>query len=297
LIEDITIVVLKKLNHQYPNEVVSNFILDENYWHIQSLIKFDSADVQIIGLWGMKGMGKTTLASALYNKVSFQYEGKCFFEDATEVSKKHGINYRFNRLLSKLLGEDLDIDTPKVIPSKIRGRLKSMKSFIVLDDVHSSELLQIMTGGGHGWLGAGSTVVVTTRDRHVLINGGIDNIYEVENMKSQNSLKLFCSNAFDTVLPKEGFVELSKTVIDYAQGNPLVLIVLGSSLRCKSEIEWNSALAKLKKISNDKIDRILRWCSHGLDELDDNAEDIFFEIEYFFEEKVTSALKAFYKSL
>nr|WIL60001.1 nodulation protein [Melilotus officinalis] len=168
LIEDIIRVVLGKLNHQYTNEVTSNFILDENYWSIQSSIKLDSADVQVIGLWGMGGIGKTTLATALYNKVSFQYEGRCFLENVKEVSKSLGINRTFNKLLSKLLREDLDIDTPKVIPPMIRRRLKRMKSFIVLDDVHTSELLQNMIGVGHGLIGAGSTVIVTTRDSIVV---------------------------------------------------------------------------------------------------------------------------------
>nr|WIL60045.1 nodulation protein [Melilotus officinalis] len=279
LIEDIIRVVLGKLNHQYTNEVTSNFILDENYWSIQSSIKLDSADVQVIGLWGMGGIGKTTLATALYNKVSFQYEGRCFLENVKEVSKSLGINRTFNKLLSKLLREDLDIDTPKVIPPMIRRRLKRMKSFIVLDDVHTSELLQNMIGVGHGLIGAGSTVIVTTRDRHVLESGGIDKIYEVTKMNSQNSLKLFSLNAFGIVLPKEGYVELSKRAIDYAKGNPLALKVLGSSLCCKSEIEWNCALAKLKKNSNAEIDRILRW---SCDELDDNEKNIFLDIACFF---------------
>jgi hypothetical protein len=54
LIEDITKVVLTKLNHNNTNEFTCNFILDDNYWSIQSLIKKrDSTEVQIIGLWGM----------------------------------------------------------------------------------------------------------------------------------------------------------------------------------------------------------------------------------------------------
>ncbi|KEH19117.1 disease resistance protein (TIR-NBS-LRR class) [Medicago truncatula] len=161
----------------------------------------------------------------------------------------------------------------------IRRRLKSMKSFIVLDDVHNSELLQNLIGVGHGWLGSGSTVIVTTRDKHVLISGGIDKIYEVKKMNSRNSVKLFSMNAFDKVSPKDGYVELSKRAVDYANGNPLALKVLGSLLRCKSEIEWDCALAKLKKIPNNEIDSIFRL---SYDELDDKEKDIFLDIACFF---------------
>jgi hypothetical protein len=211
----------------------------------------------------------------MFHKLSCQYEGSCFLENVTEISKMHGINYTCNKLLSKLLRKDFDIETSKVIPSMIIRRLKRMKSLIVLDDVHTLELLQNLIGVGHGWLGAGSMVIVTTRDKHVLISGGIEKIHQVKKMNSQNSLELFSLNAFDKVLPKEGYMEMSKTAIDYAEGNPLALKVLGSFLRCRSELEWNSALAKLKKIPNAEIDRILRW---SYNELDDIEKNIFLDI-------------------
>ncbi|XP_045789512.1 TMV resistance protein N-like [Trifolium pratense] len=292
LIEDITKVVLQKLNHNYTSELACNFILDDNYWSIQPLIeKNDSSKVQIIGLWGMGGIGKTTLAAAIFHKVSFQYDGSCFLDNVNEIAKIHGINYTCNKLLSKLLREDLHIDNSKVIPSIIIRRLKRMKSFIVLDDVHTLEFLQNLIGVGCGWLGAGSTVIVTTRDKQVLISGGIQKIHEVKKMNSRNSLQLFSLNAFGKTLPKEGFVELSDRAVDYADGNPLALKVLGSFLRCKSEIEWKCALAKLEEIPNAEIDRILRW---SYNELDDKEKNIFLDIACFFKgherEKITKTL-------
>jgi len=227
----------------------------------------------------MGGIGKTTLATAMFQSVSFKYDGSCFFEKVTEVSKSHGINYTCNKLLSKLLKEDHDIDTPKLISSMIIRRLKSMKSFIVLDDVHNSELLQNLIGVGHGWLGSGSTVIVTTRDKHVLISAGIDKIYEVKTMNSRNSLRLFSLNAFNKVSPKDGYVELSKRATDYAKGIPLALKVLGSLLSCKSEIEWDCALAKVKKMPNNKIDSIFRM---SFNELDETEQNIFLDIACFF---------------
>jgi len=279
LIEDITKDVLGKLNHEYENELTCKLIVNENYWTIQSLINFDSTKVNVIGLWGMGGIGKTTLATAMFQRFSLKYEGSCFLNKVTEVSKRHGVDYTCNKLLSKLLKEDLDIDTPNVIPAMILRRLKRMKSFIVLDDVHNLELLQNLIGVEHSWLGAGSMVIVTTRDKHVLISAGIDKIYEVKKMDSQQSLQLFCLKAFDKVLPMERYVELSNRAIEYANGNPLALEVLGSSLRCKSEVEWNCALAKLKEIPNAKIDSILRW---SYNELDDKEKNIFLDIAFIF---------------
>ncbi|CAL5195632.1 unnamed protein product [Lathyrus oleraceus] len=281
LIEEISrVIILGKLNHNYKNELTSNFILDENYWSIESSIKIDSAEVQVIGLWGMGGIGKTTLAAAIFHEFSFQYESSCFLVNVTEESKRHGIIYTCSKLLSKLLGEDdLDIGTSKVIPSVVMRRLKRMKVFIVLDDVHSLELLENLIGVGYGWLGAGSRVIVTTRNKHVLISGGVHQIHQVKEMNSQNSLQLFSLNAFDKFFPEEGYMDLSKRAIDYVKGNPLALKVLGSYLRCKVEIEWNSALDKLKEIPNTRIDLILR---RSYNELDDDEKNIFLDIALFF---------------
>ncbi|XP_058750330.1 disease resistance protein RPV1-like [Vicia villosa] len=279
LIEEIIKTVLLKLNHKYTNELRCLFIPDENYSSIESLVKSDSGEVKIIGIWGMGGIGKTTLAAAIFQKVSSLYEGSCFLENVTKESKRHGLSYTCNKLLSKLLREDIAIDTPKVIPSMVMRRLKSMKAFIVLDDVHTLDLLESLIGVGHNCLGAGSRVIVTTRDKHVLISGRVHQIHQVKQMNSQNSLQLFSMNAFDKVLPEKGYMELSKRAIDYAKGNPLALKVLGSFLRCKSEVEWNCALAKLKEIPNTEIDLILSWSYH---ELDDKEKNIFLDIALFF---------------
>ncbi|RZB97727.1 disease resistance-like protein DSC1 [Glycine soja] len=293
LIEDIIKVVLQKLNHKYTYDFRGLFISDENYTSIESLLKIDSMEVRVIGIWGKGGIGKTTLAAAIFHKVSFQYEGTCFLENVAEESKRHGLNYVCNKLFSKLLREDINIDTNKVIPSNVPKRLRRKKVFIVLDDVNTPQLLENLVGAGAEWLGAGSRVIVTTRDRHVLKSRGVEKIHEVKEMNFHNSLKLFSLNAFGKTYPTEEYEELSKRVMVYAKGIPLALKVLGSFLRSKSENEWDSALTKLKKIPNQEIQTVLRLSYDGLDDGDKN---IFLDIACFFKgqkgDSVTKVLNA-----
>lgn len=275
LIEDIIKVVLQKLNYKYSSELRCLFISDENYSRIESLIKIGSREVHIIGLWGIGGIGKTTLAAAIFHKVSSQYEASCFLENVTEETKTHGCNYIFNRLLSALLREELGIDTLKVIPSFVMRRLRRMKVFIVLDGLSTSELLKSLIGVGRDGLGAGSKVIVTTRDKDVLLSGGVDEIHEVKEMNFQNSLQLFSLYAFNKNHPKQEYMELSKRVVVYAKGIPLALKVLGSFLHSKSKKEWDNALIKLKEIPNAEIQKVLRL---SYDELDDTEKNIFLDI-------------------
>ncbi|KAH1215921.1 TMV resistance protein N [Glycine max] len=154
MIEEIARVVLQKLNHKnYPNDFRGHFISDENCSNIESLLKIESEEVRVIGIWGIGGIGKTTLAAAIFHKVSSHYEDTCFSENMAEETKRHGLNYVYNKLLSKLLKKDLHIDTPKVIPYIVKRRLMNKKVLVVTDDVNTSEVLDKLVGVGRDCLG------------------------------------------------------------------------------------------------------------------------------------------------
>ncbi|XLS70321.1 hypothetical protein HN51_027186 [Arachis hypogaea] len=279
LIEGIVQMIVRKLDQKYTNELRSPFIYDQNYACIESVLSH-SKEVRTIGIWGMGGIGKTTIAAAIFQEFSPKYEGSCFLANVREESSRHGLNYIFNRLLSELLHEHVHITTPKIVSSAIIRRLRRKKVFIVLDDVNTSELLENLLGVGQDYLGLGSKVIVTTRDKHVLLSRSVDHIHEVMEMNEENSLKLFSLNAFNRNHPPEnGYWDLSKRALAYARGNPLALKVLGSFLHSKTEKEWDNALTKLKRIPNADIQKVLRL---SFNELDDTEKDIFLDIACFF---------------
>ncbi|KAK2353102.1 disease resistance protein RUN1 [Trifolium repens] len=63
-----------------------------------------------------------------------------------------------------------DSDLIEDIIRVVLGKLNHNYTNDLTYDVHTLELLQNLIGVGHGWLGAGSMVIVTTRDKHVLIS-------------------------------------------------------------------------------------------------------------------------------
>ncbi|KAJ9554651.1 hypothetical protein OSB04_018696 [Centaurea solstitialis] len=59
--------------------------------HLKSEIEKVSDPVVVVGIWGIGGGGKTTLASALYDEISTNFDGSCFIKDVREESSKHGL--------------------------------------------------------------------------------------------------------------------------------------------------------------------------------------------------------------
>ena len=278
LIEEIIKDVSKKLSHIFLG--VSNGLvgIDENIECIESLLAIESSEVRILGIWGMGGIGKTTIAEAVFDKYSSQYEGYCFLENVREESERHGLPYLFHKLVSELLeGENLFLKGPAKAQSiSVKRWLSRKKVFIVLDDVNTLHQLKHLIGE-QVCLGPGSRVIVTTRDKQILKD--VHGLFVVQQLNFKNSLKLFCLNAFGEIYPEIGFEKLSKMAVGYANGIPLALKVLGSFLSSRSIEVWESKLRKLKNYPDMEIYKVLKL---SFDELDDIEKNIFLDIAFFF---------------
>ena len=137
LVKEITADILEKLEKLLPAISDSDRLvgLESRVEQVKSLLAIGLLDVRLVGIWGMGGIGKTTIG-VVFNQFSQKFEGKYFMANVREESEKCGVLVHLrNQVLSKVLGENFDIGTQK-IPQYIRDRLQRMKVFIVLDDVN-----------------------------------------------------------------------------------------------------------------------------------------------------------------
>nr|KYP59349.1 TMV resistance protein N [Cajanus cajan] len=280
IVEDL----LGNLAPRHPIHLKGLVGIEESFAKIESLLKLGSSEVITFGIWGMGGIGKTTLATALYDKLSDEFEGHCFLTNVGESS--HELIALREKLFSKLLGKkDCDFKLSDI------SRLRYKKVLIVLDDVTTSEQFKKLIIE-YDFLGPGSRVIVTTRDKHIL--GPNDKIYSVQDLDFSHSLQLFCLTVFGEKVPKDGYEELSRRVISYCKGVPLALKVLGANLRLRSKEAWECELRKLQRIPNMEIHNVLKLSYDGLD---GTQKDIFLDIACFFKQHsrgfVTSVLEAF----
>ncbi|MBA0789259.1 hypothetical protein Gotri_026468, partial [Gossypium trilobum] len=235
-IKDIVEYVIKKLMSSKFRSASAELIgIDYQKKTILRLI--EKEDSRLIGLWGQGGIGKTTLSDVIYNEISCKFEDSCFLLNVREKLKKQGMESLRNELLSKLLNQAIHADTPSIGSTLIQERLSNKRVLVVLDDVNDSDQIDCF---GVKHFGDGSKIIVTSRDRQVLKNGGVHKIHEVKMLNKDDSLQLFSTFAFKQLNPAVEFQDLSKKFVEYAQGSPLALRVLGSKLYKKSRKEWES---------------------------------------------------------
>ncbi|XP_030938860.1 TMV resistance protein N-like [Quercus lobata] len=74
---------------------------------IELLLDIKVNDVRMVGIHGLGGIGKTTIAKAIYNRIFEHFEGSCFLENVRENSRTNdGIIQLQEKLLSNILREN-----------------------------------------------------------------------------------------------------------------------------------------------------------------------------------------------
>ncbi|XP_047178514.1 disease resistance protein RUN1-like [Vigna umbellata] len=242
-------------------------------------IKDKSMDVCTIGICGMRGSGKTTLAKAIYHQIHGTFMHKSFIEGIAQFSEPRGGIHFQEQLLSDVIKTKVKIDTLEMGKDMIRDRLLGKRILIVLDDM-DDYLLLLSLRESLSWLSKGTVIIMTTTDDDLFNEYQVQSVFRINPMNEHRSLELLSWHAFREAKPKEEYDYLARRLISLCGGLPLVLEVIGSTLFERTEVEWYSVLFKLEKIPSYNVQQKLKI---SLDRLSNQLErNLFVDLCCFF---------------
>ncbi|KAI6701552.1 hypothetical protein NL676_015876, partial [Syzygium grande] len=211
-----------------------------------SLLKIGSEDgVRVVGIWGIEGIGKTTVAKVIWDRLYREFEGVVsLLENIGDADQGTVL------LLQKRLIHDVrqvqDIETYDLNSNvnDIKNILRRKRFLLVLDDITNKDQIEYFGARDLEGFQHGSRILITTREEQLLEDLKVDDKYMLPGLGSKESLQLMCRHAFSKDQPIEGYEELSKSLVHYAGGLPMALQRFGSLLSRKKN-QWHEILEKL----------------------------------------------------
>ncbi|KAG5564734.1 hypothetical protein RHGRI_000811 [Rhododendron griersonianum] len=281
IIEDV-----RKANPTHLNVPDRQVGLDRRVAELNVLLNMEFNCVGIVAIWGMGGIGKTTIAKKLYNLIQHKFECSGFLENVRETSQPpNGLVELQNKLLLAILKRSHELSNShegiEVIKKKAFGRKKVL---VILDDVDNDQQLKALAIDRDSFA-PGSRIIITTRDKSSLkiLQLGENEIHGLEKLDKDESLELFSWHAFKEDYPPEDHLDLSRQIVHYAGGLPLALDVLGLYFLGERIPQWESAIAKLRKIPDDDVQgKLNKSLKMSFDSLSEQLKKLFLDMACFF---------------
>ncbi|KAL3729606.1 hypothetical protein ACJRO7_026695 [Eucalyptus globulus] len=282
LVEEVIKTIMSKLRHDFQLDVPKHLVgVGDHVNKIRNWVDTLASHARMIGIYGMGGIGKTTLAKVIYNELLNDFLHRSFLPDIRETAHHNGILYLQNLLIEEILPNEHQVCKVDEGISLIKSRFKGKRVLILLDDVDHQDQLNALARE-RDWFSTGSIIIVTTRYEAVLDQPEFqaDYKYELSELDEVHSLLLFKRHAFHMGHCLKDFEGISRDILSTMGGLPLAIKVIGSYLYGKTnEKVWQDILKKLRNESAKDVQKILMI---SYDALEPKHKNIFLDIACFF---------------
>jgi disease resistance protein RPS2 len=209
---------------------------------LQTWITAEAPQVRRFGVYGMAGVGKTSLLKSVYNfsKVSHVFDVVIWLT-VSRAYKISDLQNSVGRAINLNFSITDDNDTEKMA---LFANLKNKKFLLVLDDIWTALDLEEL-GVGFG-THKGSKVVFSTRDRDIALTEA-DESREVKPLSSEEGWHLFERVAFKGSHVQDEIMKCAKKIAEQCKCLPLAITVVAKATRGKKTAgEWNTSLSNVK---------------------------------------------------
>nr|UBY07074.1 NBS-LRR disease resistance protein [Dasypyrum villosum] len=228
---------------------------DQDLMRLLSMEGDDASNKRLkkVSIVGFGGLGKTTLARAVFEKIKGDFECRAF----VSVGQNPDIKKVFRDILIDLSGGnphcDLAILDANQLIKKIHDFLENKRYLVIIDDIWDGKLWEGINFAFSSNNNQGSRLITTTRIVSVsnsCCSSDDDLVYQMEPLCVDDSRRLFYKRIFHdkSRCPNE-FEQVSRDILKKCGGVPLAIITIASALACgqkvKPKCEWDILLRSL----------------------------------------------------
>ncbi|KAL1102733.1 hypothetical protein V6Z11_D05G386300 [Gossypium hirsutum] len=202
-------------------------------------------EVSKIGVWGMGGVGKSTIMKHIHNDLLKEQR----FERVVwvTISKEFNIVKLQNDIASALNGKILE-EANKVSRAAILSEMlkRAGKHVLILDDVWTEVSFEEI-GIPKPSSSNGYKLVLTTRVEQVCKSMGCK-VIKVKPLSEEEALILFLSEVGPNIVQNQTLMPTLKLVVNECVGLPLTIVVIAGTLRGEDDpLVWKNTLRELKE--------------------------------------------------
>ncbi|KAJ0735487.1 putative virus X resistance protein-like, coiled-coil [Helianthus annuus] len=206
--------------------------------------KHENGEVRVYGIWGMGGLGKTTLAQLVYNHetVNQYFDLKCW----VYVSENFQVKEIMKKIIESIDKSGCTLTQLETLQESLQSKLRGRKFLIVLDDVWAEENEKAKWEELSKTLSCGaeeSIVVMTTRSQTTTRMMAM--VPELQHklgcLSEEDAWLLFKKLAFARGRERGEISELEpigRGIVKKCKGLPLAVKTLGSLMWSKSSTNY-----------------------------------------------------------
>ncbi|TXG69730.1 hypothetical protein EZV62_004665 [Acer yangbiense] len=244
-----------------PSEIIG---LESDMENIKGWIFSKNEALHRVGIVGMGGLGKTTIAQKIFSdrEVVSQFERTIWVSVSQDFSEE-----RIMRGMLEQLGQYGTGSDQGQMLRKLHLELEGKTCLIVMDDVWTINIdwWNRFCSGLLKLKGRSSCILITTRNEVVAVNMGVDSsrIHRPKVLNKDESWSLFSLFAFSAnkgICPNSQIEKVGRIIVEKCQGLPLAIKTIGGLLASKvnSFSEWRKVSEEFHELTRGKDNSEIR---------------------------------------